>query len=181
MHATWHDCQWGACPSSIFQDTPTYQLSFLFTQSVTSVTSDSIVLVLVWPDCMSSTIVIGHKRDNRSVGALTHSRRGFLTLWGTFLPSAVWGTDSRMASRGHREGHIMAIGASHCPESFGDFGGVFKAGASLWGGAHDECMETSAKLTNKDRLRAGITFKILKGITHTKKSHFLLTLVSFPT
>lgn len=89
-----------------------------------------------------------------------------------------------MASRGHREGHILAIGASHCPESFGDFGGVFNAGASLWGGAHDERMETSAKLTNKDRLRAGITFIILKGIAHTQKRtfcHFLLTLVSFPT
>lgn len=102
---------------------------------------------------MSSTIVIGHKRDNRSVGALTHSRRGFLTLRGTFLSAAVRGTGSRMASRGHREGHILAIGPSHCPESFGDFGGVFKAGASFWGGAHDECMETSAKLTNKNRLR----------------------------
>jgi len=99
---------------------------------------------------MSSTIVIGHKRDNRSVGGLARTRRGFLTLGGTFRPPAVWGTDSRMASRGHREGHILAIGAPHCPESFGDFGGVFKAGASLWGGAHDERMEASAKLTHKD-------------------------------
>lgn len=132
----------------------THQYSLLFMQSVTSITSNSTVvpLVLVWPDCMSSTIVIGHKRDNRSVGALAHSRR-FLNLWGTFLPAAVRSKDSRMVSWGHCEGHILAVGTAHCPENFGDFGGVFEAGASLWGGAHDERMETSAKLTHKDRLR----------------------------
>ncbi len=143
-HATWHDCQWGAVHLSIL---------FLFMQSVTSVTSNSSALVLVWPDCMSSTVVIGHKRDNRSVGAQAHSRRWFLTLWGTFLPAAVRSKDSRMASWGQCKGHILAVGTSHCPESSGDFGGVFDAGTSLWGGARDERMETSAKLTHKDRLR----------------------------
>lgn len=129
------------------QDTPTFHLYYLLTRSMISVNSNTPVGL---PDCTTSAIVIGHKRDNRFAGALTRSWREFLTLRGTFLSVAV---RSSMDGRCHSEGHILAVGTSHCPESFGDFGRVFKAGASLWGGAHDERMEASAKLRHKDRLR----------------------------
>lgn len=65
------------------------------------------------------------------------------------MPAAVWSTDTRLNGGGYSEGHILPVGTPHRPKSSGDFGGRFEAGTSLWGGAPEKCVETSAKLTNK--------------------------------